>query len=115
MEPNTGSIQPQDTIQAFLKVINEHPHVWDSESIKALSLLDDEIRQLKNESQSVIADAIIVWCKNYPDIRDAVRFSGREIAKIRDSDPASQEGIKTNEYPELRRSIQEKQNKPQTK
>ncbi|MDZ7960474.1 MAG: hypothetical protein RMY34_21765 [Aulosira sp. DedQUE10] len=99
-------------VEAFLEVVKEQGFVFDEESKADLSTIKQTLTELENQPISVASDAIVAWYKQYPDIRDAVLFTAREIT-IKKRNPANQEGTLINQFPDYQRIIDERQNNPQ--
>ncbi|MBD2163494.1 hypothetical protein H6G04_03655 [Calothrix membranacea FACHB-236] len=104
--------EDQNIVEAFLEVVQEQEFVFDPQSQADLSSIKQTLQALENQPLSVASDAIIAWYKQYPDIRDAVLFTAREIT-IKKRNPANQEGTLINQFPDYQRIIDERQNTPQ--
>ncbi|MGH8002742.1 MAG: hypothetical protein ACREPR_25745 [Brasilonema sp.] len=104
--------QPNITIEAFLQVVEQQGFVFDEKSREDLLTINQTLAELENQPLSRAADAITAWCREHPDIADAVRFAAREIT-IKKRNPAKQEGTLINQFPDYQKIIDERQKNPQ--
>ena len=73
-------MNPEDTLIAFLKVLETQPELFQSSDIHAaLDELNQSIIQSPDAPNSDISQLIQDWCKQYPTIRDEVRAATRKV------------------------------------
>ncbi|MBD2415599.1 hypothetical protein FACHB389_33745 [Nostoc calcicola FACHB-389] len=96
-------------VEAFFEVVKEQGFVFDEESQADLSTIKTTLAELENQPVLAAADPIIAWYKKYPDVRDAVLFTAKEIT-IKKRNPANQEGTLINQFPDYKKIIDDRQN-----
>ncbi|MDZ8190025.1 MAG: hypothetical protein RMX96_34970 [Nostoc sp. ChiSLP02] len=99
-------------VEAFFEVVKEQGFVFDEESQGDLSTIKETLAEFENQPVSAAAVPIIAWYKKYPDVRDAVLFTVREININKKRNPANQEGTLINQFPDYKKIIDDRQNPP---
>ena len=108
-------MEAYNIIKAFLRVIDTQPYVFTTETINDLSAIKQTLKELENQPLQAAADAIITWCKQNPDVRDAVVSVDREISQVSAGNPVNQETTLVNHFPEWQKPIENRQNNPESK
>jgi hypothetical protein len=96
-------------VEAFFQVVKEQGFVFDEQSNADLSTIKQTLAELENQPVLEATDPIIAWYKKYPDVRDAVLFTAKEIT-IKKRNPANQEGTLINQFPDYKKIIDNRQN-----
>ncbi|BAZ32839.1 hypothetical protein NIES4074_53460 [Cylindrospermum sp. NIES-4074] len=102
-------------IESFIQVLNDKEFPLKLQTITDLSELEQTLSSLQNQPIHSGAEAIIVWCKQHPEVRDVVRYNYNNTREINTASPgesASTETTLVNHYPRLKDAIKNRQNPP---
>jgi hypothetical protein len=80
VEETKTMMNPEETLIAFLKVLETKPELFQTSDVQAaLDPLNQSITQSPDAPNSDISKRIQDWCKQYPTIRDEVRAATRKV------------------------------------
>lgn len=101
-------MKPEKIIAAFLQVWDKNPELFLSADVEAdLDSLNQKITSSPDAPNSEIAKQIQEWCKNHPNIRDAVLAASRK--PIPKSSQSAQSGnVLDNRFPTLSQILRER-------
>ena len=108
-------MEAKNIIAAFLRVLDTQPYIFNPETTNDLSAIKQTLKELENQPLQAAADAIVKWCKEHPDVRDAVVSVDREISQVGPGNPVNQETTLVNHFPEWQNKIENRQNNPESK
>ena len=94
-------------IEAFTKVVQEQDYVFNEKAIQDIPSLQEKLAALDHLSSESLSEVIRQWYLNHESVRDAVLVTEREIAKVKKSNPASQENSLENRYRIIKDELKE--------
>lgn len=104
---------PDEIIRAFLRVLADKSFNFPPKAVDDLSALSQKLTALQDQPVSAAAPVIKEWCKQHPEVRDAVLARSREVTEVGSATPAGEETILRNRYPELTQAIKDRNNASQ--
>ncbi|MDJ0619503.1 MAG: hypothetical protein QNJ63_22635 [Calothrix sp. MO_192.B10] len=107
-------MEPKQLITAFLTVVKEQDFFFDTVAITDIQSLQTQLTNLENPTIESLADTIRQWYINHEPVRDAVLIAEREINRVKNADPSSQEMTVNNIFPVLQDELEKLKDKKQT-
>lgn len=92
-------MNPEKIINSFVEVVKTRSDLFSEKATEALKPLEKTIVAANNESNQAISDILSDWCKDYPEIRVAVKEAARNKVKPKRSQPQGDENILENHFP----------------